>query len=65
MRTIYIQRLVIYLYLGELRHINMLKPWSLFDVLIEKYEWDPKIAQVFILLFAYLRTTIFETIQEV
>jgi len=32
---------------GELRHINMLKPWSLFDVLIEKYEWDPKIAQDF------------------
>ncbi|XP_078275807.1 SRSF protein kinase 2 isoform X8 [Rhinoraja longicauda] len=24
---------------GELRHITKLKPWSLFDVLIEKYGW--------------------------
>ncbi len=32
----------------------MLKPWSLFDVLIEKYEWDPKIAQVDILSIIYV-----------
>uniref|UniRef100_UPI00358E4341 uncharacterized protein n=1 Tax=Myxine glutinosa TaxID=7769 RepID=UPI00358E4341 len=24
---------------GELRHITKLKPWSLLDVLVEKYEW--------------------------
>ncbi len=42
------------MYVGELRHINMLKPWSLFDVLIEKYEWDPKIAQVDILFIIYV-----------
>ena len=24
---------------GELRHITKLKPWSLFDVLVEKYGW--------------------------
>ena len=29
-------------FLGELRHITKLKPWSLYDVLVEKYEWDPK-----------------------
>ena len=26
---------------GELRHITKLKPWPLYDVLTEKYEWDP------------------------
>ncbi|KAG2469561.1 SRPK2 kinase, partial [Polypterus senegalus] len=25
---------------GELRHITKLKPWSLFDVLVEKYGWQ-------------------------
>lgn len=25
--------------LGELRHISSLKPWGLFEVLLEKYEW--------------------------
>ncbi|XP_013872270.1 voltage-dependent L-type calcium channel subunit alpha-1F [Austrofundulus limnaeus] len=25
---------------GELRHITKLKPWSLFDVLVEKYNWS-------------------------
>merc|ERR1719347_2001840 len=32
---------------GELQNIAKLKPWSLFEVLTDKYEWDPKIAQVF------------------
>ena len=32
---------------GELRHITKLKPWGLYDVLTEKYEWDPEIAQAF------------------
>lgn len=27
---------------GELRHITKLKPWSLFDVLVEKYGWVPE-----------------------
>ena len=33
--------------LGELRHITKLKPWGLYDVLVEKYEWDPEVAQSF------------------
>ncbi|KAL5013190.1 hypothetical protein ScPMuIL_007460 [Solemya velum] len=32
---------------GELRHITKLKPWVLYNVLIEKYEWDPKDAKEF------------------
>lgn len=32
---------------GELRHITKLKPWGLYDVLVEKYEWDPDTAQSF------------------
>ena len=32
---------------GELRHITKLKPWGLFLVLTEKYEWDADIAQSF------------------
>ncbi|KAK3587422.1 hypothetical protein CHS0354_007909, partial [Potamilus streckersoni] len=32
---------------GELRHITKLKPWSLYDVLVEKYEWDAKEAEAF------------------
>lgn len=31
----------------ELRHITGLKPWGLFDVLTEKYEWDHMEAQEF------------------
>ena len=31
---------------GELRHITKLKPWPLFNVLTEKYDWDPKVAKV-------------------
>merc|ERR1711978_764518 len=32
---------------GELRHISKLKPWPLYEVLTEKYEWDPGTAQEF------------------
>ncbi|ESO82565.1 hypothetical protein LOTGIDRAFT_207425 [Lottia gigantea] len=32
---------------GELRHITKLKPWSLYEVLVEKYEWDPDEAEAF------------------
>ncbi|XP_055974314.1 SRSF protein kinase 2 isoform X2 [Sorex fumeus] len=32
---------------GELRHITKLKPWSLFDVLVEKYGWPPEDAAQF------------------
>ncbi|CAL1281453.1 unnamed protein product [Larinioides sclopetarius] len=32
---------------GELRHITKLKPWGLYSVLIEKYEWDPSEARAF------------------
>lgn len=32
---------------GHLRHIKKLKPWSLCNVLIEKYEWDPSDAKQF------------------
>ena len=30
---------------GELRQITKLKPWSLYEVLTEKYEWPPEIAR--------------------
>ena len=30
---------------GELRHITKLKPWPLYDVLTEKYEWEPQLAK--------------------
>ena len=33
--------------IGELRHITKLKPWGLYEVLVEKYEWDPEVAQSF------------------
>ena len=36
-----------FLPLGELRHITKLKPWPLFDVLTEKYEWDAEVAKSF------------------
>lgn len=32
---------------GELRHITKLKPWGLFEVLTEKYEWDVQQARDF------------------
>jgi len=32
---------------GELRNITKLKPWPLFEVLTDKYEWDPKMAEEF------------------
>lgn len=32
---------------GELRHITKLKPWGLYEVLVEKYEWDSETAQSF------------------
>ena len=31
---------------GELRHITKLKPWPLYQVLTEKYEWDTQTAKV-------------------
>ena len=31
---------------GELRHITKLKPWPLYEVLTEKYEWDAQTAKV-------------------
>ena len=33
---------------GELRHIKNLKPWKLYDVLIEKYDWESDVAQEFV-----------------
>ena len=30
---------------GELRHITQLKPWSMLEVLLEKYEWPMEDAQ--------------------
>jgi len=32
---------------GELRHITKLKPWPLYQVLTEKYEWDNRTAKEF------------------
>ncbi|XP_056158178.1 SRSF protein kinase 1b [Lampris incognitus] len=32
---------------GELRHITKLKPWGLFEVLVEKYEWPKEEAHTF------------------
>jgi len=32
---------------GELRNITKLKPWGLYEVLTEKYEWDPEEATAF------------------
>lgn len=32
---------------GDLRNIHSLKPWGLFEVLTEKYKWDPVTAQQF------------------
>ena len=45
----YISSLVIYIisFTGELRHITHLKPWGLFNVLTEKYEWSHEEAELF------------------
>lgn len=32
---------------GNLRNITKLKPWPLYNVLVEKYEWDPIEAKEF------------------
>ncbi|KAL6111286.1 srpk3 [Pungitius sinensis] len=32
---------------GQLRHISKLKPWSLFEILLEKYEWPREEASKF------------------
>lgn len=32
---------------GELRHISGLKPWDLYSVLVEKYDWNQEIAREF------------------
>lgn len=32
---------------GNLRNITKLKPWGLYNVLVEKYEWDPVEARKF------------------
>lgn len=34
-------------FVGSLRNITKLKPWSLLNVLIEKYDWDPIEAKKF------------------
>jgi len=34
-------------FIGELRHITKLRPWGLYDVLTEKYEWNREEAIVF------------------
>ena len=34
-------------FLGELRRIKKLKPWGLYEVLTEKYEWPHEQAQAF------------------
>lgn len=35
------------LLIGELRNIHSLKPWGLYEVLTEKYEWNPAAAEEF------------------
>lgn len=32
---------------GELRNIHTLKPWGLYEVLTDKYKWNPVTAQEF------------------
>lgn len=34
-------------FLGDLKHITKLKPWGLFEVLVEKYEWSQDEAAAF------------------
>lgn len=33
--------------IGDLKHITKLKPWGLFEVLVEKYEWSQEEAAGF------------------
>ena len=33
-------------FLGQLKNITKLKPWRLYNVLADKYEWDPQTAKV-------------------
>lgn len=33
--------------LGDLRHISKLRPWGLYEVLTEKYEWPEEEARAF------------------
>ena len=37
----------VFLYLVHLRHITQLKPWALYEVLREKYEWPHQKALAF------------------
>lgn len=39
--------LYFFFFLGELKNIHTLKPWGLYEVLIEKYDWEPSEAQEF------------------
>lgn len=39
--------IIIFKFPGSLRNITKLKPWKLYDVLVEKYEWDPEEAKSF------------------
>lgn len=34
-------------FIGELKNIRSLKPWALYQVLVEKYEWSTDDAMVF------------------
>ena len=38
---------VLFLTVGDLKHITKLKPWGLFEVLVEKYEWSQEEAAGF------------------
>jgi hypothetical protein len=40
-------KIVLYVCTGELRHISKLKPWPLYEVLTEKYEWEASKAKVY------------------
>ena len=37
----------LYIILGDLKHITKLRPWGLFEVLTEKYEWPEEEARGF------------------
>lgn len=37
----------LFLFTGDLKHITKLKPWGLFEVLVEKYEWSQDDAAAF------------------
>ena len=42
----FLQKLITNHLSGELRHISKLKPWTLYEVLTEKYEWNRNTAKV-------------------